>query len=149
MADENSEAPLDISSISDAEWDEIFRQVDAERQAKKLRRDNPYALDIIRVLRGRETGVSRGFVLHSVERNRRRLGLPIPKTFEQAVQQSCERFCIDSDVFKERRVPREEAIFAWPKGKGAGHWAIRQPEADNWLRSFIQKRRYQIKRTGI
>jgi hypothetical protein len=64
--------------------------------------------------------MSRQMVLHFVRKNRERLGLPIPRTFDDTVQQSCERFCVDSDVFKARRAPESEGIFCWPRGKGKG-----------------------------
>lgn len=123
-----------------ADWDNILREVEAERQAKKLRRSNPYVLDLIRVLRPSRSGMSRGLVLHFVHKNRQRLGLPIPRTFDDTVQQSCERFCINSDVFKKRGAPEFEALFCWPRGKGSGHWAIRAANADAWLADFLAKR---------
>jgi hypothetical protein len=132
---------LDLDSISAEEWDEFFRQIEIERQAKKLRKDNPYALDIIRVLRGRENGLSRQMALHFILKNRGRLKLNIPRTFENTVQQACERFCVDSDVFRAHGAEDENGLFCWPKGAGAGHWAIRQPQADNWLRAFVVGRR--------
>jgi len=88
-------------------------------------------------------------VLHFVLKNRERLGLEIPKTFEQTVQQSVERFCVDSDVFKKREGADDEGLFSWPHGKGRSHWAVRQPQTDNWLRAFVAKRQEQISKSGI
>lgn len=147
MADEENNkreiVTLNDLNLTDAEWDELLREVEAKRQTKRLRRDNPYVLDLIRVLYHRGNGMSRGMILHFVRKNRERLGLPMPRTFDDTVQQSCERFCIDSDVFKERKSPRSEALFCWPHGKGRGHWAIIRKNADAWLSEYLARRRRQ------
>ena len=113
MIEEDNNKPeiiLADLNLTSADWDRILREVEAERQAKKLRRNNPYVLDLIRVLHPIRSGMSRGLALHSVRKNRQRLGLPMPRTFDDTVQQSCERFCIDSDVFKKRGAPESEAL---------------------------------------
>lgn len=141
MESENPQLLADIlDSLTPADWDQLIREVAADWDAKRVKRDNPFVLDLIRVLRPKDNGLKRSIVLHDVERTRKRLGLPMRRTFEQTVQQACERFCINSEVWVANGSRDDEGLFTWPKGAGAGYWAIRQPQADNWLREFLKKR---------
>lgn len=103
--------------------------------AKKVRDENPYLLDLIKVLYPHPNGLSRSIVIHMVEKNRAERGnTPVEKP-EEAIQSSYNRFCIDSAVFKKRkRAFRDEAIFYTPGGTGSGKWGINQANAQAWLK---------------
>ena len=125
---------------TDEEWDALFAAMDRHIEAQELKRKNPYVLDLIRVLRPRESGMDRQMVLHSVRKNREHLGLPIPPKFEEAVQGTCNWYCVDSDVFRGRSAPPEDGLFSWPQGKGKGRWSARPEQCDAWLRANAHKR---------
>lgn len=84
---------------------------------------------------GRPNGLSRQMVLHDLERQRKKDGLPIPESFEEAVQSSYNQHSIDSVVFRKRNLPDTEAIFYAPGGKGSGRWALNTERAIAWLKS--------------
>jgi hypothetical protein len=75
----------------------------------------------------------RTYVLTLLRSNRTRAGLPVPRTFDDAAQRALEYYCLDSDVFKERKVSESEALFCWPKGKGAGVWGLIRENARRWV----------------
>jgi hypothetical protein len=58
MNDDAAESTLD-DILNDIDWDILLQDLHAERKAKKLRRENPYILDLIRVLQPRQSGMSR------------------------------------------------------------------------------------------
>jgi hypothetical protein len=102
---------------------------------KDARRDHPYVGDIIRVLMPYANGLRRSMVLHELERQRKADGLPIPPTFEAAVQSSYNQHSIDSSVFRKRHAPDTEGIFYSPEGKGSGRWAVNRARALPWLKN--------------
>jgi hypothetical protein len=124
----------DIFGLTDIELNEIYIAV----QQKRLRFEHPLALDLIKVL-VRVKSASRIFVLDQVRRNRESAGIEIPQEFDASVQHALEYYCRDSDVFKKRKVPDEEALFLWPKGKGRGVWALNRSAAKVWVGKKIEQ----------
>ncbi|MGO8866164.1 MAG: hypothetical protein ACLQME_06640 [Alphaproteobacteria bacterium] len=100
----NDDGPDDRSN-------QFFREIDAIIAAKKFRQENPYVLYLIRVLFPHSDGLRRPIVLHMIRRSRKNAGLEIPKSFDDVVQSVLEQHCADSQVFKKRGVPAEEALF--------------------------------------
>jgi hypothetical protein len=76
------------------------------RQEKLLdkcgRRDNPYVLDLIRVLLPHRRGLRRPLVLDLLHKSRRDRNLPIPSNFDETVQSVFQQHCADSAVFKKK-----------------------------------------------
>lgn len=97
------------------------------------RREHTYVADLIRLLLPHKHGLSRGLVLHRLERQRHDTRLPIPPRFEEAVQSAYNQNCVDSSVFRRRGLPESEAPFYSPGGKGSGTWAVNPERARNWL----------------
>jgi hypothetical protein len=119
--DSDSDAEIDLSNII---TDELIKEVQAAIDARVLRLIHPYVFDLIKLLTKYPNGLKRTFVLDYIKKNREKLGLPIPDTFDSTVQSSMQYYCRDSDVFKTRSANEKEALFCWPKGKGKGIWAL-------------------------
>jgi hypothetical protein len=114
---------------------EEHEALQAAWKLKLLKVKHPYVFDLIAVLAPYPRAQKRTYVLTLLRSNRTRAGLPIPRTFDDAAQRALEYYCIDSDVFKERKVPESEALFCWPKGKGAGVWGLNRENARRWVRA--------------
>ena len=105
-----------------------------------LRTKHPYVFDLVKVLIRYPRGMSRIIALDAMRAQRKRLGLSIPRTFDNTVQGSMQHYCRDSDTFKKRAAPNEDALFAWPKGKNAGFWAVLPANARGWVASNMPLR---------
>jgi len=99
----------------DFDIDELLADIERYEQLKKVRKEPSYIADLIRLLLPRPNGLSRQMVLHDLERNRRKQGLPTPPKFEEAVQSSYNQHSIDSAVFRKRNLPDSEAIFLFAR----------------------------------
>ena len=121
---------------NDFDWlDQIIKEGQA---AKQLRLDHPYVLDLIEVLKPYPTrGLARQSVLSKLEQNRKSEGLPIPQKFEESVQSTYNRYCVDSAVFVKRKAPVSEGLFFSPIGKGAGAWAVNVDRAKDWVKAKL------------
>jgi hypothetical protein len=111
----NDQKQLTIEDL-DIDIEELQAFIRRERELNALRKKHSYVGDLIQTLMGRPNGLSRQMVLHDLYRRRRNDGLPIPKSFEEAVQSSYNQHSIDSVVFKKRNLPESEAIFYAPGG---------------------------------
>ena len=116
------------------EWlSHLLEEYEKQRTARQLRDEHPYVKDLIEVLRPYADGVSRQIVLHKLEKDRQRLGLSIPPKFEQTVQSSYNRYCVNSLVYKRRKAPESEGLFHTPGGKRPVRWAVYPEKAAAWL----------------
>jgi hypothetical protein len=120
--------------LSNIDIEELLRSVEEAVAAKKLRDENPYVRDLIRVLWPYQRGLQRQFVIDRVWALRQPKGLPIPKTFEQTVQSSFNQYNAESQVFLKSGRSPEEALFYPVGGKGSGRWAVYHERAARWLR---------------
>ena len=131
-----------MTAESDDWLEQAIEELVAKEAVKEILRQHPYVIDLIEVLKPRPHGLARKLVLHTLEKNRQRDGLPIPPKFEEAVQEEAvqsvyNRHCIDSLVFKKRKAHLSEGLFYSPCGKGSGAWAVHPERAAAWLkRSF-------------
>lgn len=120
------------------DWlEQALRELEANKAAKELRRQHPYLIDLIEVLKPYPRGLSRQIVLHTLEKRRQRDGLQIPRKFEEAVQSVYNRHCVDSSVFIKRKAPLSEGLFHSPGGKGSGTWAVHSERAAAWLKTKV------------
>jgi hypothetical protein len=129
-------AEIDFSDLEIS--DEGLRKIHEAWEAKLLRLKHPYVFDLIKVL-ARYPKCPRGYVLDRLWSNRKDAGLPIPRTFNDSAQRALEYYCLDSDVFKKRKAPPNEALFSWPDGKGAGVWALIRDNAKPWVRHHFEQ----------
>jgi hypothetical protein len=107
---------------------------------KRLRLAHPYVADLIRVLHPHGLqGFPRQAVLRALEKNRHDNGLRIPKKFDESVQGSYNRHCVDSGVFAKRNAPDSDGLFYSPAGKGSGIWAVNLERAAAWLKEKLGK----------
>jgi hypothetical protein len=126
---------MDKIDLSDLEiTGDDLRQYQEAWDAKLLKSKHPYVLDLIKVLAAYKKPLRRMAVIGLLRSSRMGLGLPIPPRFDHAVQRSLEYHCMDSDVFKNRKVADSEALFCWPKEKGKGIWALIPENAKVWVR---------------
>jgi len=130
MSDRSSVS--NIPSISDEELDRLLREVEEELAAKKRRREQPYVLDLIKVLWPYGARGLRGdFVIRRVWELRQPSGLNIPKKFEQAVQSAFNRHNGQSLTFE---LPPDDDLFYPVGGKGSGIWSVHSHKVEWWLR---------------
>ncbi len=127
-------AMTDIDLIDIVITDEDLRAIQRAFEAKLLQMEHPYVFDLIRVLARSRQGMKRSVALDVMRSDRARAGLPIPTSFDNTVQASMQYYCRDSDIFRNRNAPAEDALFDWPKGKGAGFWALVRENAGPWIR---------------
>jgi hypothetical protein len=104
---------------------------------KEARQRHPYVGDLIRVLLPYPDGQRRVLVIFELEKQRRQDGLPIPAAFKAAVQSSYNHYSQDSEIFKKRGAPKDEALFYSPAGKGSGRWAVYRECALDWLKTKL------------
>jgi hypothetical protein len=109
---------------SDFDIDKLLRKWE-------LKKENPYVLDLIRVLWQRD--LQRSMVIHEMERLRKSRNMDIPRKFAETVQSAFQQFCKDSDVFNG---PPEKAIFLWPHGKRKGLWGMDRELAAAYVRKI-------------
>jgi len=112
-------------------FDELIRESKKAQAEKKRRRENPYALHLIKVLWPYPSGLSRQTAIDKVWRLRQPENLPMPKAFEQTVQSAFQQHASESSVFKGGP---DDDLFFWPEGKGTGRWAVRRIQAEAWIR---------------
>ena len=120
--------------MDDDTLEKLLREIDEASQLKKRRQEHTYVEDLMRLLLPYRDGLPRSIVLDRLERQRRNDGLPIPRSFEQAVQSAYNQNCMDSAIFKKRRLPSSAAPFFSPEGSGSGIWAVDSERAERWLR---------------
>ena len=124
----------------------FLRELREAAELKRKRKQHTYVEDLIRLLLPYKGGLSRRRVLDMLERQRKETGLPLPATFEQAVQSAFNQNCSDSAVFRKRRLPDSEAPFYSPR---RGIWAVDSARAENWLRKRKDGRRTDGGETGL
>jgi|SRR5476649_1979144 hypothetical protein len=135
---DKKDKPLSLADL-EINLEELEAYIERERALGELRKKHSYVGDLIRVLMPLPNGLSRQMVLHYLNKQRQKDGLPIPPSFDNAVQSSYNQHSIDSDVFRKRKVPESEAIFYSPEGKGSGKWAVNRERAAAWLRARLQE----------
>ncbi len=140
----NEEIRLDSTTL-----EKFLGELREEIEVKRKRKEHTYVEDLIRLLLPYKDGLSRGIVLDWLERQRKEDGLPIPVTFEKAVQSAYNQNCADSAVFRKRSLPASEAPFYSPGGSGSGKWAVDPERAEKWLRKRKNSRRTDGDETGL
>ena len=121
--------------MDDDTLEKFLREIDEENQLKRKRKGHTYVEDLITILLPRKKrGLPRSIVLDQLKRQRRQGGLPVPPTFEEAVQSAYNQNCADSDVFRKRNLPNSAAPFFSPEGSGLGIWAVDPERVQEWRR---------------
>lgn len=117
--------------------DDLLKELDRwfaeEDENAKRKRDNPYVLDLIRVLYPHPAGLHRSKVIDELWRRRGEKDLNMPKEFEKSVQSAFQQYAGEYATFQKRNAKSSDDIFYAPRGKGAGWWAVRLDRADAWL----------------
>jgi hypothetical protein len=118
----------------DTQWLlDTLEELQQKAESKKIRRENPYVLDLIKVLWRYKAGFGRTYVIDRIWELRQSKDLPMPKTFESTVQSAFNSHCEDSTVFRKRDVGPEQALFYSVGGKGSGRWAVHHQRAKEWV----------------
>ena len=119
--------------MDDDTLEKFLREIDEQNQLKRKRKGHTYVEDLISILLpAKNQGLARSIVLDQLKRQRRQRGLPVPATFEQAVQSVYNQHCVNSDVFRKRNLPNSAAPFFSPGGSGSGIWAADPERAQEW-----------------
>lgn len=121
------------------DFEKWLKEYTNKKAVRELQSQQPYLLDLIQILSKFANGASRSYVLDKMQKQRLDGGLPVPKRFDEAVQSCYNQHCIDSAVFRSRKVPDNEALFTSPGGKGSGRWALRRSNAAQWLKAHFPK----------
>jgi hypothetical protein len=122
---------LDDLGITLDDIDQWIREYQEKQERLKLRRANPYAGDLIRILWPYRNGLHRRYVIDRMWRLREPKGLNMPTAFESAVQSSFQAHAGESDQFKGQP---EDDFFYFPLGKRQGKWGVRHEKAATWLK---------------
>lgn len=113
--------------------DELWEEVLAASRQQQWRRDNPYVADLVEVMWPHgDTGLSRRKIIDTLERSRREKGLPVPDRFEETVQSAFNQHCMQSTVFRKRKVPTE-GLFSSRRDGASAIWAVYRERAKAWL----------------
>jgi hypothetical protein len=132
MAEHKGELTLEDLDI---DIEELLRLVEAADTKHKLRKDNPWVRDIIRILWGTETWM----FMHTLTRRlwdlRNSSGLPMPDEFEKTVQSAINQHTSQSKVWVKNGRKEADDLFHSPKGKFSGTWAVHRARAIAWLKA--------------
>jgi hypothetical protein len=116
-----------MDMTDEIDWSEILEQATAHFAASQLRRENPYAFHLLRVLAPYGTrGLRRVDAIFRVEQMREPTDLNKPKEFEKTVQ----------SVFNSHnsaKLDGDEAIFHALGPHGARKWAVHPEKIKPWL----------------
>ncbi|HYS57389.1 MAG TPA: hypothetical protein VEM34_04555 [Burkholderiales bacterium] len=113
--------------------DDLFEEAFVALRQRQWRRDNPYVADLIEVMLPHgDMGLSRRNVIDTLERWRRDKGLLVPDTFEQTVQSAFNQHCVQSSVFRKRRVAADGLFSSRHEGASA-IWAVYRERARAWV----------------
>ncbi len=115
--------------------DDLLEELIQWADARQLRLDNPYVLDLVRILYPHERGLPRRQVINTIWQKRCTKGLNMPDAFDEAVQSSFQAYAGEYATFKRQKRSVSEDLFFAPRGKGAGWWAVRRDKAQAWLES--------------
>ena len=111
----------------------LLQECEARIGADRLRLDDSYMLDLIRVLLPHPNGVRRWSIMRAIRKSRESTGQPIPHKIEDAVQRVFLQRCVDSEMCMKQGHPEGAALFHWPLGKAGGLWAVHPERAEVWL----------------
>ncbi len=114
--------------MTDDDWDKILNDALGLWEASKRRRENPYALHLIKVLWPYGArGLRRVDAIHRIWLLREPTGLNMPKKFEHTVQSA---FNSHNSLVKDG----PDALFYPAGGKRSGQWAVHIDRIGPWLR---------------
>jgi len=117
-------------------FDQVIAEIEAAREAKKIRLENPWALHLIKILYPRgEKGLRRQDVIEELEKMRKPLGLSTPKAFSETVSSAFQRYCVGAAAYMKSGASSEDGFFLMPKGKGLGIWGVDREKALAWLKA--------------
>ena len=126
-----------------AAFDEI-RRLDEEKN--KLRKKHPWVGSLISILLSSPRGIMiRDMAISEVWKLRQPKGLSMPKKFEHTVQAVYNQNCEGYSAFVKRKLPKSEALFHSPEGKGTGVWAVHRERAAEWLRKHLETTSVRLK----
>ena len=121
----------------DSEVDDLIAEINdflaKLSEESRWKRDNPYVIDLIRVLYTHDKGLDRKQVMRDLRKIRVSKGLEIPEAFEETVQSAFQAYAGAYSSFSNRGAPETDNLFYAPQGKGRGVWAVRRERAEAWL----------------
>ena len=121
--------------VTEAE-DWLDRAIDdflADQKRRELRKENPWALYLIKVLWPYPNGRTRMDAIDAIRKLRTGAGLSTPAAFDNTVQSVYNGHNGLSSVFKRRNAPPEDDLFYPVGGPGSGRWAVNREKAKAWV----------------
>ncbi|MBV9331404.1 MAG: hypothetical protein JOZ55_07610 [Alphaproteobacteria bacterium] len=98
-----------------------------------LLRERELVRALIGALSANPKGLRRWAVMRAIRQQREKANLAIPQKLEDAVERAFLAACENSESFRKRNCPAEDALFFWPQGRAGGVWAVRPERARAWL----------------
>ncbi|MBA3448800.1 MAG: hypothetical protein H0T56_14585 [Pseudaminobacter sp.] len=114
---------------------EAIDRIEREQAGRQKRRENPWALYLIKVLWPYPNGLARRTAIDRIWAARREANLPMPTEFDRTVQSIFNGHNSQSPEFRRRGTPPEGDLFYPVGGKGSGKWAVYHDKAKEWVLS--------------
>lgn len=110
-----------------------FDERDVASNVHKRRSEHAYIVDLIKVLRQNPAGLRRWSVMRAMRRRWDDSGRQTTQKFEDEVERSFRRMCIDTDLIKNRECTDKTALFFRPEERAGEVWAVHLDRAAAWL----------------
>jgi hypothetical protein len=111
-------------------WEELEARYEPIRRMKALRKERPWAFDLIRVLWARPRGLSNQEIYDAIREIRDPAELPKPKQFAATIRAELNRHTKVSPSWSGNA---DDDLFHKPRGRGS--WAVNYTTAIAWLSS--------------
>ena len=119
-----------MSYSTELSWEELEARYEPIRRMKALRRERPWAFDLIRVLWAHPRGLNNQQIYDAVREIRDPSELPKPKQFAATIRAELNRHTRASPSWSGKT---EDDLFCKPRGRGS--WAVNYETAIAWLSS--------------
>jgi hypothetical protein len=114
--------------------DELNRRIEAAEAQNEVRQERPWVRDIIRVLWGTKSWISKDRLDRELWALREPSGLNMPENFSRTVQSFLNHHTSQSKVWQQNGAKPEDDLFYSLKGKFSGTWAVHRDRAVAWLK---------------
>jgi hypothetical protein len=111
----------------DIDWDKILEEAHKLWEASQLRKEQPWVLDLIKVMARYPKGTLRRFVIESVWRIREPTNLNMPKAFGETVQSAF-------NTHNSEKVDSEDGLFFAYGPHGSRKWGVHLDKIEPWLK---------------
>ncbi|HVP83469.1 MAG TPA: hypothetical protein VMS78_01995 [Rhizomicrobium sp.] len=103
--------------------------LDSEGHSRQMHQDRPIVLELIKALAPHKDGLRRWSVMRTIRKERECSSREIGQKFEDEIERTFRRYCVDPGNTKTRACAPEDALFFRPKEKAGEVWALISPPA--------------------